>query len=253
MLSVVCWKWGTLYGVEYVNRLRAMLDRHLHIPHQLYCITEDPTGLDYRTLHVPMFEETFSGMTSPSGKRANFRRLQIFNPELACIWGPRILQLDLDIVITGDVTPLFSRTEPLLAFDQRHMAPQYAKPVRGWKNIPKFNPSMILMDTGVLGHLWTEFTADPAGVWEKVKTARIGDGNNSDQAVFGYYAIPLNPVGWGPTDGVWPFYKVKVDGSSRGNALPDDCRAVLFFGPDRQDDPKVQQDYPWIREHWLER
>src|ERR1035437_3564517 len=100
MLSVICWRWGTLYGVDYVNRLRSMLDRQLHIPYRLFCVTDDPVGMDYRVLHVPMFTETFPGMVSGSGKRANFRKLQTFNAEWASIWGPRILLLDLDVVLT---------------------------------------------------------------------------------------------------------------------------------------------------------
>lgn len=248
MLSVVCWKWGTLYSMDYVNLLRAMLTRHLHIPHQLYCITDDDTGMDPAVIRVPMFPDTFPGMTSSSGKRANFRRLRIFDKDMASLFGPRILQLDVDVVFTDDVTPLFSRTEPLLAFDQRHMPPQYAKPVRGWQNIPKFNTSVVLMDTGVLGHLWTEFKANPASVWERVRAARIGDGNNSDQAVFGYYAIPLNPVGWGPHDGVWPFYKVR--NFAEGNGFQEGCRVVLFFGSEKPDHEAVQKQCPWILDHW---
>ena len=46
MISVICWKWGKLFSPVYVNRLRSMLARHLHIPHRLYCITDDRRGLD---------------------------------------------------------------------------------------------------------------------------------------------------------------------------------------------------------------
>jgi hypothetical protein len=237
MLSVVCWKWGTLYSVEYVNRLRSMLERHLHIPHTLWCVTDNADGMDNRIEGMPMFPDTFPGMTSPSGKRANFRRLRTFDASLASIWGPRILMLDIDIVITGDVTPLFSRTEPLLAFDQRHNTARH-----------KYNTSVVLMDTGVLGHMWTEFKADPGDVWEKVKRSSIGDGNNSDQAVFGYYATRYGSVtGIGPDDGVTPFYKVK---NQDGGGLPPNTRAVLFFGSEKPAESEIQKICPWILQHW---
>jgi hypothetical protein len=238
VLSVVCWKWGTLYSVEYVNRLRSMLDRHLHIPHRLFCVTDDPTGMDYRTLHVPMFTETFPGMTSGSGKRSNFRKLQTFNAEWASIWGPRILLLDLDVVLTDDVTPLFDRPDPLVVYDQRHETTHM--------KVPKYNTSMVLMDTGILGHMWTDFKANPQATFDKARQQRIGDGNNSDQAVFGLYAPALKPELWTAADGVVPFYKVK-----NNPGLPSPCRAVLFFGSDKPDHPAMQKQCPWIRGNWV--
>jgi hypothetical protein len=104
--------------------------------------------------------------------------------------------------------------------------------------------------------MWTDFSTNPELVWGKVKAARIGDGNNSDQAVFGYYLteqlsgnrteqkdIPT----WGPPD-VQPFYKVKC--FAEGAALPSGCRAVLFFGSDKPDHEAVQKQCPWVTEHW---
>jgi hypothetical protein len=237
-LSVVCWRWGPLYSVEYVNRLRSMLDRHLHIPHRLFCVTDDSAGMDYRTLHVPMFTETFPGMTSPSGRRANFRRLQTFSADLENIWGKRVLLLDLDIVITDDVTPLFDRPEPLVAFDQRH---------EGTNRSRKYNTSMVLMDTGILGQMWTDFKTDPQGVFDAARQQRIGDGNNSDQAIFGLYAAALKPATWTPGDGVVPFYKVK---NNDGGGLPQGTRAVLFFGTDKPDHPEIQKKCTWIGGNW---
>ncbi len=235
-LSVVCWRWGTLYSVEYVNRLRSMLARHLHIPHDLFCVTDDPTGMDGSIEYIPMFPDTFPGMASPSGRRANFRRLRTFDADLASVWGPRILMLDIDVVLTDDVTSLCSRTEPLIAFDQRHNTAR-----------PKFNTSIVLMDTGILGHMWTEFKANPADVWDQTRRSRVGDGNNSDQAVFNYYLTKREPpASFGRDDGVVPFYMVK---NQDGGLLPN-TRVVLFFGSDKQDDPAIQKQCPWIQEHW---
>lgn len=248
MLSVVVWKWGTLYSVEYVNRMRNMLERHLHMPHQLFCVTDDATGIDPRVNVLPMFPDTFPGMTSPSGKRSNFRRLRTFDRDLESVWGTRILMLDLDIVITDDVTPLFSRTEPLVAYDQKHGA----KPNINGKDLRrghKYNTSVVLMDTGVLGHMWTEFKADPAAVWDVVKRSRIGDGNNSDQAVFDYYATTRCGaiVGLGPADGLHAWYLVR---NNDGAGLPSPCRMVLFFGAEKPDQPEMQKLCPWIKDNW---
>lgn len=235
-LSIVTWKWGSLYSVEYVNTLRNMLERHLKLEHQMFCITDDPTDIDERVTVLPMFPDTFPGMTSTSGHRANFRRLKTFDRELIDVFGPRMLQLDLDIVILDDITTLLDRPEPLVCFDQMH----------GNLKRRKLNTSMVLMDTGVLGQMWKEFVSDPEEVWGRVKTSGVGDGNNSDQAVFGFYARELNPPTWGEPD-VAPFYKVK---NNDGAGLPVGCRAVLFFGDDKPHHLEMQKKCPWIGEHW---
>jgi hypothetical protein len=258
-LSVVCWKWDTLYNYVYVNRLRSMLERHLHIPHQMYCFTDNPVGIDPRIRTLPI-EDTFPGMISRSGYQANFRKLKTFDPALASMFGPRVLLLDLDIVITGDVTPVFSRTEPLLCYNE------------GWgcKDTGVRNTSVVLMDTGILRHMWTEFKADPAGVWEKA--AVTGGKNNSDQAVFSYYTRDMNVVLLdGPSDGVFPFYlnwhdrldyplEYNIEGAFvpapngygryMGAKIPVGARLVVFWGLAKPAWLSVQRACPWVTECW---
>jgi len=42
---VLCMKWGTKYGPEYVNRLYAMVRRHLSGEFKFVCLTDDPKGI----------------------------------------------------------------------------------------------------------------------------------------------------------------------------------------------------------------
>lgn len=41
-VRVVCVKWGDKYPDDYVTRLRAMFARHLSLPHEFECVTDDP-------------------------------------------------------------------------------------------------------------------------------------------------------------------------------------------------------------------
>jgi hypothetical protein len=57
---VICMKWGTKYGPEYVNRLYAMVRRHLSGDFHLVCLTDDTAGIrsevqcpDSRHLDLP--------------------------------------------------------------------------------------------------------------------------------------------------------------------------------------------------------
>ena len=52
---VLCMKWGTKYGPEYVNRLYGMVARHLKGPFQFVCLTDDARGVrnEVRCLPIP--------------------------------------------------------------------------------------------------------------------------------------------------------------------------------------------------------
>jgi len=254
MLSVVCWRWGTAYGVEYINRLRSMLSRHLDLPHCLYCVTDDPAGLDSGIIPVPIW---------PANDLGRARRLRIFDESMRGLFGQRILQLDIDCVITGDITPLVNRSEPFVI----------------WRSVPElwygkgsfhqnsengkgaYNTSMLLVDTGILPTLWGDYCADPraveekarkAGMWTMLKgtvggqtkyTQLLAPGDD-DQAVISLYARDLNPPTWLECDGV---YKVGRRGFSDKSTLPENARIVFFNGSLKENQPG---EFEWIKQHW---
>ena len=43
--NVICIKWGTKFGAEYVNRLYRMVQKNLTIPHRFVCFTDNSEGL----------------------------------------------------------------------------------------------------------------------------------------------------------------------------------------------------------------
>ena len=43
--KILCIKWGTRYGPEYVNRIYAMVARNLTPPFQVICFTDDRRGI----------------------------------------------------------------------------------------------------------------------------------------------------------------------------------------------------------------
>lgn len=46
MLNVICLKHGTKYGPEYVNNLYNMVERHLTLPYNFVCFTENKSNLN---------------------------------------------------------------------------------------------------------------------------------------------------------------------------------------------------------------
>ena len=64
MVNVICMKWGSMYGPEYVNHLRAGVARHLRRPHRFVCFTDDGSGLDPAVEVMPLPE-----LGLPGGQR----------------------------------------------------------------------------------------------------------------------------------------------------------------------------------------
>lgn len=95
--TIICMKWGTVYGPEYVNILDAMLKRNLTVPYKFICFTDDRTGVHdhIETREIPEI---------PLGDALHFsgwRKLASLSPKLG-IEGT-VLFLDLDLIIMDNI------------------------------------------------------------------------------------------------------------------------------------------------------
>lgn len=103
--QVVCMKWGTRYGVEYVNRLYATVRHHVAGRLRFVCLTDDPRGLRPEVEHHDCPEVDLP----PPYDRTGWRKISLFAPPerlfgMAGDW----LFLDLDVVVTGPLDDLFT-------------------------------------------------------------------------------------------------------------------------------------------------
>ncbi len=100
--TVICMKWGTVYGPEYVNILHAMVKRHMTLPHRFICFTDDTTG-------IHPFIETRPIPEIPLGTAPGFsgwRKLASLSPALGI--DGAVLFLDLDLVIMDNIDCFFT-------------------------------------------------------------------------------------------------------------------------------------------------
>jgi hypothetical protein len=236
-LSVVCWKWGTLFGPEYVNRLRRGLARHLRLPHTFHCITDNAAGVETggRSGDVVVHHMYTNHAAMKAGNRSCFRRLRMFSKDMGETLGPRILHLDLDTVVVGDVTPLFDRADPLVLLKQSDNG----------KGRVTHNPSVLLMDAGVLHAMWERFNAFPDKTWRE---ARARGWACSDMSVINDYIhvnrATVKAATWGEADGVQAYWR------RENKQLRPGARLVTFYGKENPGDAAVQAKSPWIAEHW---
>jgi hypothetical protein len=98
-------KWGTRYGVEYVNRLASMVRRNTQRPTRIICFTDDAQGIEsaIETAPLPAISLPERVAWTP------WRKLSVWQYPLAGLEGD-VLFLDLDLVVTGPLDDLFDFT-----------------------------------------------------------------------------------------------------------------------------------------------
>ena len=131
-MIVVCVHYGTKYPVEYVNTLNSMVKRHSDAT--LICLTDTKVGKDM-DIGIHIGETDFEGW---------WNKIQLFNPNF--LKGERFLYLDLDVVITEDITSILSRTEPFVT-------------IQDWI-YDTYNSSAMLMTGGEHSHVYDLFIKD---------------------------------------------------------------------------------------------
>jgi len=231
MISILVWKWGRLFGPEYPNRTRSMLKRHLHLPHRLYCVTDDPTGLD------PEIEVVAIPTWLADTPRCR-RRMQQYSADFDALFGARLLSIDLDVVIVGDITPIVDRPEPVVCWRV------------GYANV--FSGSFVLWSAGALDGAWCSYRADPEGYPQRAQPGGVG----SDQAMLNkWLRESRSPVAeWTEADGFVSYFgagyeKLEHHGiGPRQQTLPNGARIIVMGSADKADLESGR--YHWARENW---
>lgn len=190
---ICCVKVGTKYGSEYVLRLRDAVARHLPVPHRFVCFTDDPVdGV-----------ECFS---PPADLPGWWSKIGLFKLKLPLIY------FDLDVVITGDLSPLLDW--------------QGFSAIKDWWQ-PGINSSVMKL-SGKETHVWENF--DP----KLMRKYRGGDQEYIGQQ------FPPNLKTFPPN--YFPSYKA----NKCQDGPPSDALAVIFHGF-----PKPSQcSAPWVHQAW---
>lgn len=106
MINIVCLKWGTKYGPEYVNRLYLGIKRNSTVPFKFWCFTEDATGINK--------DVTIVGLPFANKLDSWWNKLNLFSRDTPFAIGDRIFYVDLDTLITGNIDELLSVRSPKL-------------------------------------------------------------------------------------------------------------------------------------------
>ena len=253
-LTFVTWKWRAPerkipiepalgkrgFKSEQVNVLYAMIARHYPRPFRLICITDDADGLDPRieATPIPQSAAQFLSLINPLGERFPncYCRLWNFSHEAAALLGERIFQIDIDVVITGDLRPLIDRDEDFIGWSDKHFE----------KN--KIAGGAYLLKTGSLKDIWEDF--DPVSSPARAFAAGF---KGSDQGWMSYkIGNRQRATGNGAEIGYWrDAGLVKLNWTQRGARVPPrGVRLVFTSGVKPPWAKETRAKYPWVREAW---
>lgn len=248
MLSVVLWKWHNNVGwIDYkadnVNHLANQIDKYIGVPHKIFCITDDPKGLHPNLTVIPIEEFTGAVPVYSDSKhlRSCYRRLKLLSKEAEKFFGKRIMQLDIDMVITDDISNIAKRTEPFIiwrSFSHGHRSK--------YRNFA-LNTSLYITDAGARSHIWETFSADPEGI---AKAAAKNYWVGTDQAIIGYlaYKTDTDPPTFNKTDGIYSFRDDPEQ--CRGQELGAGVKVISFHDRFDPADIKLQRDCRWLANAW---
>jgi hypothetical protein len=163
-VNVICMKWGTLFGPEYVNRLYYGVRRHMSIPFHFVCLTDDATGLDAGIDAKPLPELDVKGSTD-----LRWRKLTVLSEDLFGLKGPAIF-LDLDTVVVGDLAPMFSLPGKFHICRERLLFPKKLRTFRRRLLSPRRyraaniegNSSVFRFEIGEFAYVLDRYLRDPA-------------------------------------------------------------------------------------------
>lgn len=214
MITVACvWVAANVpYGIEYVERLAAMVRRHLPTPHDMVCLTDRPWLLPAGVRGIPV--------PSTHPLPGWWAKVGLFAPGRL---SGRVLYLDLDVVVVDDLTPVASAAAPLTLIPDAGTF----KPRQGLQVVKRFNSSVMAFDAESMGRLWQSFSpVVPARLWGDQDW--IGE-QMPDASMF--------PLSWFP--------RLSEIGAS--GVVPPDAKVILSKKPKNH---VAAAQWPWFNALW---
>lgn len=102
--NIVCMKWGSKYGPDYVNRLYNMVSRNIKRPFKMVCYTDNGEGIVPEVTVMPLPEFAAKDLQ----RHGAYQKKTLCRSTLAPFKeGDNFLFLDLDVVVMGNLDEMF--------------------------------------------------------------------------------------------------------------------------------------------------
>jgi hypothetical protein len=236
VLTVVTWLWSAAardFKARHVDVLARMFRRKCTVPHRVVCITDRPAHEFDRSIvevvPTPPAARALERIRTPEGRGfpSCYRRLWLFSPEAREL-GDRFLQIDLDVVLTGNVDHIAGRDESFVGW----------VPNEGvWHGRDRYGGGLYLLRAGPHPEVWADFDGQRA-----IDRARRAGYRGSDQAWLNFKLY--GRTSRLPDDaGILMFRDLKP----APHVLPEGVRMVQFSGHKK---PWGHLHLPWVAAYW---
>jgi hypothetical protein len=243
---VLCMKWGTKYGPEYVNRLYAMVRRHLSGDFNFVCLTDDATGIrpEVQCLPIPPLNLHLK----PGQRDGAWKKLTTFEADLHGLRGTALF-LDVDLVIVGSLDAFFEHPGEFLIIHDYPRFWRFGQRITG-------NSSVYRFKLGAHADVLEYFRAH----MDEVQAH-----NRNEQTFLSRYLhkqgkLAYWPAGWCPSfkyHGIpaWPL------NYWREPFVPEGARIMIFHGECNPPDALAGRRNKrlgfirparWVAQHWRE-
>lgn len=239
---VICMKWGNKYSADYVNRLYSMVNRHLTLPFQMVCLTDDHTGIDK---HIQCYPIPNLNLPDNIPERG-WKKLTTFKADLYGLKGVALF-LDIDIVITDNIDCFFNHKA--MHNDSVMIIRDYKKP---WRMVG--NSSVYRFEIGAYPDLLPYF---------ETNFAKIRQNFRHEQAFLSDYLRTHYHLEYWDKDWCVSFKYHCVQSFPKSffvpPKLPQSAKMVIFHGEVNPPDALIGKSgkwyrkvlpTPWIVEHW---
>lgn len=238
--TVLCMKWGTKYGPEYVNRLYGMVRRHLRGDFRFVCLTDLDSGIRSEVQCLPIPD-----LALPEGiPERGWKKLTTFAADLHGLKGTALF-LDLDVVIVDDITPFFEQPGEFLI-------------IHDWKRPWRItgNSSVYRFEFGAHPEVLERFRQEHQSIRMRLRNEQAWLSEAMQQqgkltywpkawcASWKYHCVPRFPFNYWRTPSIPPGARIII---FHGVMNPPDALAGRSNGNWRRAKPAT-----WIAEHWHE-
>ena len=213
--TVCCLKQGDKYGPEYVNKLFSMVLKNVHLmPYDFVCFTDNVAGIDpwIRTAPLPHRAPGWWG------------KMGLYRPSMDGIKTDRLLFLDLDVVIAGNLDELLALPGDF------YLASDYPS-----STFPAADIRMRFGNTSVIGLR----VGSQAEIWKQYEMEGKPQAEGDQEWINGHFLHKFTRI----PDSIVKSYR--LHGLDNMGTPPPDCKVVMFHG-----EPKPHQCAGWVKEYW---
>jgi len=162
-VNIVCMKWGQRYGTHYVNLLYRGILRHLSLPFNFICFTDNgqemDAGIQVRDIRELVVHESM--------RNTVYTKYTIMHSMIG-LKGPTLF-LDIDLMVTNSMDDLFSWKKGRFCIIRNWIAWRKTlfqkRPLIGNSSVFRFDAG-----TGAYDHVLDSYLKDPKYVYESFDT-----------------------------------------------------------------------------------